>query len=125
MNSAWSKFTLLELHPSQWRGASYLYHLVGFLGRWRQESWLLQWADALGALLISLILALGPFVSTSLIGVLLGAAALYWALLTLSENEKPSVTPIHLLVFLYWGIAAVAVAFSPVKFAALTGWIKL
>jgi putative inorganic carbon (HCO3(-)) transporter len=125
MTSAWDQFTLSALHPSQWRSSSYLYRFVGILGQWRQGSWLLQWADPLGALLLSLILVLNPFVSTTLTGVLLVAAAGYWGLLTLSENGKPNVTPIHLLVLLYWGIATVAMAFSPVKQAAFSGWVNL
>jgi putative inorganic carbon (HCO3(-)) transporter len=125
MTSAWDQFTLSALHPSQWRSSSYLYRFVGILGQWRQGSWLLQWADPLGASLLSLILVLNPFVSTTLTGVLLGAAAGYWGLLTLSENGKPNVTPIHLLVLLYWGIATVAMAFSPVKQAAFSGWVNL
>lgn len=125
MTFAWNELTLSNLHPSRWRGGSYLYRLVGFLGQWRQGSWLLQWADAIGALLISTIFILAPFVSTSLIGVLLVAAGSYWILLTLTEDGTPSVTPIHLLVLLYWGIAIVAVAFSPVKTAAFAGWVKL
>jgi putative inorganic carbon (HCO3(-)) transporter len=125
MNSAWQRLTLSELHLSQWRVSSYFYRLVGFLGRWREGSWLLQWAEPIGALLVSLILGLAPFVPNSLIGVLLIAAGGYWFLLTLSDNGKPGVTPIHLLVLLYWGIATVAFAFSPVKAAAFTGWVKL
>jgi putative inorganic carbon (HCO3(-)) transporter len=125
MTSAWAKLTLSDWHPSQWRGTSYLYYLVGFLGRWRQSSWLLQWAEPLGGLLVGLVLVLGPFVSTSLIGVLLVACASYWGLLTLSDDTQPKVTPIHLLVLLYWGIATIAVAFSPVKAAAFAGWLKL
>lgn len=125
MTSLWKQITLRELSPSPWRGASWLYHLVGFFSRWRSGSWLLQWADTLGALLICLVLAFSPFVSTSLIGILLLACAGYWILLTLSENDAPCITPIHLLVLLYWGIATVAVAFSPVKAAAFEGWVKL
>jgi putative inorganic carbon (HCO3(-)) transporter len=51
--------------------------------------------------------------------------------LTLSDEPQPSsespptLTPIHLLVLLYWGIAVVATALSPVKSAALQGWGKL
>jgi putative inorganic carbon (HCO3(-)) transporter len=125
MNSVWQRLTLSELHLSQWRVSSYFYRLVGFLGRWREGSWLLQWAEPIGALLVSLVLGLAPFVPNSLIGVLLIAAGGYWFLLTLSDNGKPGVTPIHLLVLLYWGIATVAFAFSPVKAAAFTGWVKL
>ena len=123
--STWQQFTLSELHLSQWRGASYLYQLVGFWQTWHQGSLLLQWSEAIGALLICLVLALGPFVSTSLMGILLLAGALFWGLLTLSDDKQFGVTPIHLLVLLYWSIATVAVAFSPVKSAAFSGWIKL
>jgi putative inorganic carbon (HCO3(-)) transporter len=62
---------------------------------------------------------------------LLFAGAAFWVLLTLSdETVYPKglplkVTPIHLLVLLYWGVATVATAFSPVKKAAATGLMKL
>ncbi len=125
MNSAWDRLTLSSLSPSQWRATSYLYHLVGLFRQWRQGSWLLQWAEPLGALLISLVFAIAPFVSTTLIGVLLVALGGYWILLTLSDNNQPSVTPIHLLVSLYWGISLVAVSFSPVRAAAFAGFKKL
>lgn len=126
MASAWDRFTLSSLSPQQWQGGSYLYHLVGIVGRWRASSWLLQWSELIGAGLLSLVFLLGPFVSTGLIGVLLVALAIYWAILTLSEDSPlPRATPIHLLVMLYWSLAAIAVAFSPVKIAALAGWIKL
>ncbi|MFN7658492.1 MAG: putative bicarbonate transporter, IctB family, partial [Dolichospermum sp.] len=65
-----------------------------------------------------------PFVSSTLIGLLLLACVGLWLLLTLSEEvtsaNAASFTPIHLLVLLYWGIAAVATALSPVKKAALS-----
>lgn len=125
MNSVLQRLTLSDLPLSQWRIASYFHRPIGFLRQWREGSWLLQWAEPLGALLVSLVLGLAPFVSNTLIGVLLIAAGGYWFLLTISDNEKPSITPIHLLVLLYWGIAVVAVAFSPVKTAALSGLVKL
>ena len=125
MNSVWAKFTLSDLHLEQWRGTSYLYRLVGIEALWREGSWLLQWAEPLGALLISLLLILSPFVSTNLIGILLIASGGYWILLTLSDDSKPSATPIHLLLLLYWCIASIAVAFSPVKRAAFAGWVEL
>jgi putative inorganic carbon (hco3(-)) transporter len=125
MNSVWQRFTLSELSLTQWRFASYFYRLVGFLRQWREGSWLLQWADPIGALLVSLIFIVAPFVPNVLIGVLLIAVGGYWVLLTLSENGKPGISPIHLLVLLYWGISTVAMAFSPVKGAAFSGWVKL
>ena len=125
MNAAWAKLALSNLHLYQWRGASYVYKLIGLFHSWREGSWLLQWAEPMGAILLSLIFLLGPFVSSSLIGVLLIAGAGYWLMLTLSENQAPGVTAIHLLVLLYWCIASIATAFSPVKAAAMTGWLKL
>lgn len=131
MNSAWQQFTLSNLHLYQWRGASYLYRVVGLLQSWRRGSWLLQWSEAIGALLVALVFALAPFVSNGLVGVLLFAGGAFWVLLTLSDEtvyspELPlKVTPIHLLVLLYWGIATVATAFSPVQKAAATGLMKL
>jgi putative inorganic carbon (HCO3(-)) transporter len=123
--SAWSRLTFAGFSPTQWRGSSYLYRLIGFFGSWRQSSWLLQRADALGAVLIAAVLALGPFVSSGLIGVLLAAIAGYWLLVTLSDIDRPAASPIHLLVLLYWSLAGIAVAFSPVRAAAFSGWVKL
>ncbi|HEY9676025.1 MAG TPA: IctB family putative bicarbonate transporter [Waterburya sp.] len=136
MNSVWQQLTLSNLQLYQWRGASYLYHLVGLLQSWRRGSWLMQWAEPMGALLVALVLALAPFISNAQIGILLGAGGVLWLLLTLTdETTYPQrgqsqglalrVTPIHLLVLLYWGIAVAATALSPVKSAALVGLQKL
>ncbi|MEW6493768.1 MAG: IctB family putative bicarbonate transporter [Cyanobacteriota bacterium] len=136
MNSVWQQLTLSNLQLYQWRGASYLYQLVGLLQSWRRGSLLLQWAEPIGALLVALVFALAPFVSNALIGVLLFAGAAFWVLLTLSdETVYPQrgqqqglplrVTPIHLVVLLYWSIAIVATALSPVKVAAAKGLVKL
>lgn len=126
MNSVWRGFTLSDVPLSQWQGASYLHRsLVGRLRPWRQGSWLLQWANLLAAMLVSLVLGLVPFVSRELLLVLLVACAGFWVLLTLSDDAKPELTPIHLLVLLYWGIATIATALSPVKMAALSGWVEL
>lgn len=124
--SIWQTLTLSDLQLSQWRGPSVLYRLLGgSLRNWRSESWLMGWAEPLGALLVALVFALAPFVATSLVGVLLAACGGFWLLLTVSDNDKWGFTPIHLLVLLYWGIATVATAMSPVKKAALVGWGKL
>lgn len=126
MNSVWQRFTLSDLPLQQWRGASYLHRAcVGQLRSWRQSSWLLQWSEALATVLVSLVFGLAPFVSNQLIGVLLLACAGFWLLLTLSDDAQTGLTPIHLVVLLYWGIATVATALSPVKMAALTGLSKL
>jgi putative inorganic carbon (HCO3(-)) transporter len=125
MKSAWSTIMLSKPQLHQWQQGSYLYRLVGWLSDWRQESWLLQWSEAIGACLISLVFLLAPFVSTSMIGVLLIAVTAYWILITVSASAKIIFTPIHILVFLYWCIAAIATAFSPVKSAALSGFLTL
>jgi len=126
MNSIWQGFTLSHVPLSQWRGASYLHRsLVGRLRSWRQSSWLLQWADLLAAILVGLVLGLTPFVSHTLLLVLLVASASFWVLLTLSDQAEPEFTPIHLLVLLYWGIVTVATALSPLKKEAFSGWVEL
>lgn len=131
MNSVWQQVTLSNLHLYQWRGASYLYRLVGLLQSWRRGSWLMQWCEPLGGLLVALVFALAPFVPNALVGLLLVACGAFWGLLTLSDEIAPPqglpqrMTPIHLLVLLYWAIATVATALSPVKKAAAVGWVKL
>ncbi|MBR8831645.1 MAG: hypothetical protein N5P05_001084 [Chroococcopsis gigantea SAG 12.99] len=125
MNAVWKQFTLLNFSPSRWRGGSYLYRLVGLLTHWRQGSWFMPWAEPLGAVLISLVFATAPFFSSNQIGALLVAIAGYWILLTVTDEVKQGFTPIHLLVLLYWFIAVMATAFSPVKLFAVEGLVKL
>jgi putative inorganic carbon (HCO3(-)) transporter len=126
LNTVWQQFTLQNLLIYQWRNTSILYRLTGCLHQWRQGSWLLQWGEPLGALLITIVFGLAPFVGTALIGVLLIACAAWWLLLTLTDEPTTTAfTPIHLIVLLYWGISTVATALSPVKMAAFSGWIKL
>lgn len=126
IDSAWQQLTLSNLRLSQWRNSSLLYRISGSLRQWRQSSWLMQWGELLGVLLVAVVLGLSPFVGTALIGVLLIACGGFWFLLTLSDDpSETAFTPIHLLVLLYWGIATVATAFSPVMMAAFSGWVKL
>ena len=125
MNAFWKQITLLNFSPASWSKYSYLHRFVGLFSQWRQGSRFVEWTELMGALLISLLIATAPFFSTSQIGFLLLAIAGYWLLLTLVDEGKIGVTPIHLLVLLYWGIATVSTAFSPVKTAALEGLIKL
>ena len=108
-----------------WFNSSYLYRLINSLSAWRQASWLLQWSEIIGVCLLSLVLILAPFVSTSLIGVLLIAIALYWVLVVASDEQPLKITSIHLFVLLYWMVATLAMAFSPVKAEAIAGWVKL
>ncbi len=128
MNSVWQKLTLtnISLSECQWLNASYLYSLLnGSLHNWRQGSWLMQWGEPLGFVLLAIVFSLAPFVNTALIGFLLLAGASFWVLLTVSDNTQEYLTPIHLLILLYWGIATLAMVLSPAKTAAFSGWVKL
>lgn len=125
-SSVWQQVTFATLPLQQWRHVSYVYRLVGSLQNWRNGSWLMQQGDAIAALLISVVFALSPFVATGLIGLVLSACILFWVLLTVSDSDKRAgLTPIHLLVMVFWGINAIAAALSPLKKAAFTGFGKL
>ncbi|MGB3401759.1 MAG: hypothetical protein WBA77_03640 [Microcoleaceae cyanobacterium] len=109
INSIGRKLTLSNLGLSQWRNSSLLYRLSGSIRQWRQGSWLMQWGEVLGVLLVALVLGLSPFVGTALIGVLLIACGGFWLLLTLSDDpSQTAFTPIHLQVLIYWGVGMVA-----------------
>ena len=125
MKFIWSLITFSSFSPEMWLKTSYCYRIVGLLSNWQQFSFLLQWAETIGALLISLLLIFSPFVTTGVIGVWLISIAIYWTILIISNNEKLVFSPIYLLVFLYWAISAIAVIFSPVRSVAFSGFIKL
>jgi putative inorganic carbon (hco3(-)) transporter len=126
MNALWQNLTLRHLPTYQWRRSSLVGKLVGLLYRWRQGSWLMQWHTEIAVALLSLVFGLAPFVPNSMIGVVLTACAGFWLLLTLSDApDRSRLTPIHLLLLLYWGIATIATALSPVKTAAFVGLNKL
>lgn len=125
MKSAWLTIMLSKPRLNQWQKGSYLHRFTGGLSNWRDGSCLFQWSEAIGACIISVVFLLAPYVDTSLIGVLLIAIAAYWILNTLATSPKTVTTPVHLLVFLYWGVATIATAFSPVKAAAFNGWLTL
>lgn len=133
MNAVWQTISLSALPLQAWLSSSYVHYVVGPLRQWRRSSWLMQWANPLGGVLAMLVFALAPFVNNLLTGVLLAACGAYWLLLTISDDEagtaesarSPLATPIHLLVGLYWSVAIVATAMSPVKKFALVGLEKL
>jgi putative inorganic carbon (hco3(-)) transporter len=138
MNAIWQQLMLSQLPLSQWRGASYAYHIVGLLHRWQAGSWFMRHSNAISLWLLTLFFGLAPFVTTTMMSVLLIGCALFWLLLTLADGatladraKDPTakstngLTPIHLLVMLYWGIAVVATGLSPVRMAAIEGLSKL
>ena len=124
-SSVWQQITLNRFALHQWREVSVVHRLLGFLRQWRQGSALLPWGDGIWLILVAVLLVLSPYVSTTLIGVLLLACAGFWILLTLSDEAGEGLTPIHLVVVVYWGVLAIATALSPVKAAALQGLVKL
>jgi putative inorganic carbon (HCO3(-)) transporter len=143
----WTPLLLTGAALHQWQRDSWLARWIGLLGPWQRHSVLLAYGDALGAGAIALTFALAPFVSTSLIGVLMLAAAGLWFLLTVADGRSwrsrldpttettagatakadpgAGFTPIHLLILLYWGLNTVAMALSPVPRAAAVGWGRL
>ncbi|MEO0986964.1 MAG: IctB family putative bicarbonate transporter [Cyanobacteria bacterium J06639_14] len=125
LTSVWQQITFNRLALHQWREVSLIHRVLGFLRSWRHGSWLLQWGDGIGLVIIAILFALAPYVSTTLIGVLLLACGAWWVLLTVTDEAGEGLTPIHLLVALYWGVMVLATAVSPVKAAAISGLIKL
>ncbi len=125
MKLIWNFITLSSFSPKMWLKTSYCYRIVGLLSNWQQSSFLLQWAETIGALLVSLILTFSPFVTTGVIGIWLVSIAIYWIVLIISDNKQLFISPIHLLVFLYWSVSAIAVIYSPVRGVAFSGFIKL
>ncbi len=121
----WQQLTLSSFALEQWRDVSLMHRLLAPLRRWRQGSRLLQWGDWIGLAIVVALFALAPYVSTTLIGVLLLAAAALWALLTLTDEAGAGMTPVHIAVAVYWGVMVLATAISPVRGAALSGLIKL
>lgn len=125
MNQTWDQFTFANTYFTKWLNYSVLGRSMGLLKEWYQASFLLQYSELISTFLICLIVVLAPFVSTTLIGILLLAGASFWFILILSEPAKKGFTPIHFLLLLYWGISTIAVAFSPLKVESISGWIQL
>ena len=120
-----SGITLNRFAFHQWREVSVLHWLLSPLRKWRQGSWLLAWGDGIAWVFVAITLALAPYVSTTLIGWLMMASAFLWVLLTVSDRAEGWLTPLHIVVVLYWIAMLLATALSPVKAQALSGLIKL
>jgi putative inorganic carbon (hco3(-)) transporter len=128
MNGLWQQLTLTQLPLHQWQGASYLSRLSGALQRWQYGSWILGRSNAICLWFMTLFFGLAPFVSSNLMSVLLVGCGLFWGILTLADQrqeQRSGLTPIHLVVILYWGLSVIATGLSPVKMAALEGLVKL
>lgn len=123
--SAWQTLTFSLVPLTDWYRRSFLFRTLGAFAAWREGSVLLHWSDGIGAALVSVVLMVAPFVPNSLTAIFLMAVAAFWGLLTFTTPVGQGITPTQLLVTLYWGIATIATAFSPVPTAALTGLLKL
>ncbi len=121
MYSLWQRLTLSDLSLARWVESSYLHRWVGSLHAWRQQSWLIQWGDEIGAMLTAALFGLSPFVSTDAIGLLLAGVAAFWVLLTLADERGNGITPIHITLMVFWGISAISTGLSPVRDAAIGG----
>lgn len=126
MNSLLTSLTLSGWSPDRWQRSSLLYRLAfGRLQQWRSDSLLMSASEPLGMALVAAVLVVAPFVSTTLVGVLLFCCIAFFGLLTLSDNTRFGLTPIHTLVVLYWAVSSLAMGLSPMPRVAFSGWIKL
>jgi putative inorganic carbon (HCO3(-)) transporter len=124
-SNVWQNVTLNRFALHQWREVSLLHRALGFARSWRKGSLLLQWGDEIALVIIAILFALAPYIPTTLIGILMLACGAFWFLLTVSDEAGEGLTPIHLMVILYWGVMLMATALSPVRSAAVAGLIKL
>ncbi len=87
----------------------------------------MAWGNEISVALLGLVFILAPFVPNGLTGMMILACGAFWALLTVSDDvlNPYRISPVHLVLGLFWGIAIVATALSPVKAAAATGLVKL
>ena len=121
MHSFWQRFTLADWEIDRWVAASYSHRWVGSLQAWRQQSWLMRWGDEIGAILAALVFVLAPFVSTDIIGIVMGGVAAFWLLLTLADDRDGGITPIHITLLLFWAVSALSTGLSPAREAAIRG----
>ncbi|APB34963.1 O-antigen polymerase [Gloeomargarita lithophora Alchichica-D10] len=106
--------------PAAWFPASWLTRWWGRGSPWLPGSVLGRWRDEATVLWVAVVLLGLPFLTNDQIGILLlGGVGLWLGLLLLEPPQGlwyPAVG--------YWLILTWATAFSPVKMAALSGWVK-
>ncbi|NJL64968.1 MAG: putative bicarbonate transporter, IctB family [Methylacidiphilales bacterium] len=125
MNLVWQRFTLSNFPLREYLSTSYLHgSLFGLLRSWRETSILVQSGEIIAAALLSLVYGLAPFIANELTGLILVACGAFWILLSISDDRNalnpPKVTPIHILVFIFWVVAFSATVLSPVRKFAIT-----
>ncbi|MGB3616048.1 MAG: hypothetical protein WBA10_19810, partial [Elainellaceae cyanobacterium] len=78
--SVWQHLTLMPLSdPSNplWH-STYLTRLSGLLSSWQRDNWLLRQAHGIAVALVLLLVAVAPFTSTTMIGLILLACSAAW-----------------------------------------------
>ncbi len=86
----------------------------------------MQWGDEIGAILAAAVLVLCPFLpalalsNETLLPLMLGIAA-FWVLLTLVEDRRGGITPIHATVLIFLIVSAISTGLSPARDAAIRG----
>lgn len=123
--SIWRSLIFSNFSPGEWGRGSWLHRLVGWGQGWIPGSLLWPNLEAVASGLVALIFLAAPFTSTTMLGIFMVLCGGFWALLAFTDRPGVGLTPIHILVFVYWCIAAIAVGFSPVKMAAASGLAKL
>jgi putative inorganic carbon (HCO3(-)) transporter len=99
--------------------------LTGSLAGWGSHSWVVTALEPVGLLLIVAYWLGSSQAGTGVLGlILVGMAAVTVGLWLGQRPVSPLLGP-QLLLLLFWGVATVATLLSPVRLAALDGWIKL
>lgn len=115
---------ILWRYPAlQWWQGSRIGQLSGHLQHWGEVSWLGRSLLPMSVGLAALYIALSSQAATGPLGLLLLAMGALTVVQWLLCPPVPS--PIHLPLGIYWGIATLATALSPVGTLAIEGWIKL
>ncbi|WP_404783186.1 IctB family putative bicarbonate transporter [Altericista sp. CCNU0014] len=127
MSLVLQKLTDVRLSALDWVRHSLIWKAFNPFRHWRQYSTLMQWGTELSVVLLSILFAIAPFVSTIQIGLVEIGCAGIWLLLTLSEDApRPKyVSPVYAVLALYWAWAGMATILSPVKREALNGLVEL
>ncbi|MEN9217010.1 MAG: IctB family putative bicarbonate transporter [Gloeomargarita sp. HHBFW_bins_162] len=108
------------MFPAPWLTNSWLTRWWGGGAAWLAGSRLGQWRDALTAGWVAVVLLALPFLDNDQLGLLLVGGVAWWLVLLLVEPPAG----VWGTALLYWVMVTLATAFSPVKLAALTGWVK-
>ncbi|MBC8123721.1 MAG: putative bicarbonate transporter, IctB family, partial [Gemmatimonadaceae bacterium] len=119
----WLQRLALKDVPLQvWWERSFPARLQHALENWGATSLVGRLAEPLGLLVLCLVLAVSPFVSTTTVGILLVAALGAWVLLVLKPRFCPAVA---LPVLAFWLAGSVSLASSQWFTTSLDGWLKL